>query len=114
MAALNALVVGGGIGGLATAIALAQNGHDVTVLERQPDLHSSVYGVGIIQPSNALRALDAIGCARACVEAGFPAESWGKMLSIDGEFLHPIPGAVIEDTDLPPMNGITRPKCTRS
>ena len=56
------LVVGAGIGGLASAIALSEAGFDVHVVEIQPDLHSSTYGVGIIQPVNALRALQLIGC----------------------------------------------------
>lgn len=102
------LIVGGGIGGLAAAIGLADRGHDVLVVERQADLHSSVYGVGIIQPSNALRALDAIGCARACIEAGYPAPGWGKAYDVDGNFVFDIPGAEIEG--LPPMNGVTRPQ----
>jgi 2-polyprenyl-6-methoxyphenol hydroxylase-like FAD-dependent oxidoreductase len=104
------LVIGGGIGGLSAAIALGDSGHNVTVVERQPDLHSSVYGVGIIQPSNALRALDAIGCAGPCLEAGYAAQGWGKMYDVDGRYLHDIPGAVIEGSHLPPMNGVTRPR----
>jgi heterodisulfide reductase subunit A-like polyferredoxin len=62
------IVIGGGIGGLAAAVALANVGLDVTVAEQQSDLHASVYGVGIIQPVNALRALDVIGCAQACID----------------------------------------------
>ena len=64
------LVVGGGIGGLSAAIALRQAAYGVTVVELHSDVHSSVYGVGIIQPANALRALDVIGCAQACIDAG--------------------------------------------
>src|SRR5690606_39249296 len=54
----NVLIVGGGIGGLTTAIALRNADYDVHVVELRPDLHSSVSvaGVGIIQPVNALRA----------------------------------------------------------
>lgn len=104
------LVVGGGIGGLSAAIAIRQAGYDVTVVEKQSDLHSSVYGVGIIQPLNALRALDAIGCARACVEAGYPAKAWGSLIDIEGNFIKEMPGTPIEGTELPPMNGMTRPK----
>lgn len=104
------LIVGGGIGGLATAIAVRNAGFDVTVIERHADLHSSVYGVGIIQPINALRALDAIGCAEACMAVGFPATAWGSMYDVDGNFLFAMPGARIEGSDLPPLNGLTRPQ----
>jgi 2-polyprenyl-6-methoxyphenol hydroxylase-like FAD-dependent oxidoreductase len=62
------LVAGGGIGGLSATLALRRQGFDVDVIERDPNW--AVYGVGIIQPGNALRALDALGLAEACVEAG--------------------------------------------
>jgi 2-polyprenyl-6-methoxyphenol hydroxylase-like FAD-dependent oxidoreductase len=52
---LSILVIGGGIGGLTSAIALRRDGHRVTVIERDPDW--SVYGVGIIQQSNVIRAM---------------------------------------------------------
>ncbi|WP_167132560.1 FAD-dependent monooxygenase [Paramicrobacterium chengjingii] len=106
----NVLVVGGGIGGLSAAIALGSNGSDVTVVEKQADAHSSVYGVGIIQPANALRALDMIGCSDACIAAGYPAEGWGRMLDADGTVVREMPGTVIEGASYPPMNGLTRPK----
>lgn len=104
------LVVGGGIGGLSAAIAFAQAGFQVTVIEKQPDLHSSVFGVGIIQPGNALRALDAIGVAQACIEVGYPAKQWGRMLDVDGNHLRDMPGVKIVDSKFPPLNGVTRPK----
>ena len=53
------LVIGGGIGGLAVAIALGRDGHRVTVIEKDPEW--SVYGVGIIQQANVVRAMDALG-----------------------------------------------------
>jgi 2-polyprenyl-6-methoxyphenol hydroxylase-like FAD-dependent oxidoreductase len=59
MQALEILVIGGGIGGLTAAIALRQRGHRVTVIERDPDW--SVYGVGIIQQGNVLRAMKQLG-----------------------------------------------------
>lgn len=104
------LIVGGGIGGLSAAIALRIADYDVTVIERHADVHSSVYGVGIIQPANALRALAAIGCAEACMAVGFPAQAWGSMYDVDGNFLHEMPGTRIEGSELPPMNGLTRPQ----
>lgn len=104
------LVIGGGIGGLSTAIALADKGFAVRVVEIQTDMHSSVFGVGIIQPVNALRALDAIGCAVPCIEAGYSTKAWGKVLDAAGNEVRQMPGAMIPGSDLPPMNGVTRPK----
>jgi len=56
---LDILVIGGGIGGLTAAIALRAEGHRVTVIERDPEW--SVYGVGIIQQANVLRAMARLG-----------------------------------------------------
>ena len=53
------LIIGGGIGGLTAAIALRAGGHRVTVIERDPEW--SVYGVGIIQQGNVLRAMAQLG-----------------------------------------------------
>jgi len=53
------LVLGAGIGGLGASIALRQRGFDVDLVEIRPEL--SVYGVGINQPGNSLRALRSLG-----------------------------------------------------
>jgi salicylate hydroxylase len=53
------LVVGGGIGGLATALALADHGHRVTVLERHEGF--TELGAGIQLGPNAFHALDLLG-----------------------------------------------------
>ncbi len=99
------LVVGGGIGGLSTAIALRGAGVDVDVVERNPAW--DVYGVGIIQPGNALRALNELGLAERAVAEGHPMYGDRTFLT-DGV-------TVIADNDwpalvpgLPPGNGITR------
>ncbi|HEY2381564.1 MAG TPA: FAD-dependent monooxygenase [Terriglobia bacterium] len=55
------IVVGGGIGGLTTAIALRRVGIDVDVYERAPELGE--VGAGIALAVNALRALSVLGLA---------------------------------------------------
>lgn len=57
-----ALIVGGGIGGLTAALALARRGAAVTVLERAPQL--AEVGAGIQISPNAARVLDALGLAQ--------------------------------------------------
>lgn len=65
---LSVLVIGGGIGGLTSAIALRQRGFSVEVIEKDPAW--SVYGVGIIQQGNVLRAVNALGVLDQYIDAG--------------------------------------------
>lgn len=104
---MKVLVVGGGIGGLSTTLALRRRDVAVDVVERDPEW--GVYGVGIIQPGNALRALHSLGLAEACVAAGHPIRGDRTWLG-DGRTViaaHEWPALV---ADLPPGNGLTRPK----
>ncbi|GGB56602.1 FAD-dependent oxidoreductase [Blastomonas aquatica] len=66
---LSILIVGGGIGGLTSAIALCRKGYAVEVIERDPDW--SVYGVGIIQQGNVIRAMTELGLVDDYISAGF-------------------------------------------
>jgi 2-polyprenyl-6-methoxyphenol hydroxylase-like FAD-dependent oxidoreductase len=66
---LNILIVGGGIGGLTAAIALGKAGHRLTIAEKDPDW--AVYGVGIIQQGNVVRAMAELGIIEDYLEAGF-------------------------------------------
>ncbi|WP_370333509.1 FAD-dependent oxidoreductase [Mycolicibacterium hippocampi] len=60
-------VIGAGIAGLATAVALRRAGHDVTVIEQRTD---TTTGAGISIWPNALAALDEIGLGDAVRRAG--------------------------------------------
>src|SRR5687768_15411352 len=64
------LIIGGGIGGLTSAIALRRDGHQVTIIEKDPAW--AVYGVGIIQQSNVIRAMAQLGLVDDYVAAGVP------------------------------------------
>ncbi|MGJ7614031.1 MULTISPECIES: FAD-dependent oxidoreductase [unclassified Variovorax] len=66
---LSAIISGGGIGGLATAAALAQRGWDVTVYERQTALRAA--GSGIYIWENGLRVLEALGACEEATEGAF-------------------------------------------
>src|SRR5262245_18976032 len=56
-------VIGGGIGGLAAALALLQRGFDVDVYQHSLELRG--VGAGIAVSSNATRVLDALGLQEA-------------------------------------------------
>lgn len=102
-----ALVVGAGIGGLTAATALRRHGIEVDLVEVRPVI--TVYGVGIIQPNNTLRALDKIGLASACVETGAAFPGW-RIYDAAGTVLMDAPSTSDAAPAFPPNNGITRPK----
>ncbi len=64
------MVIGGGIAGLTTAIALNRAGHEVRVFERYPRIEP--LGAGLILWSNATNALRAIGLDKAVCSIGQP------------------------------------------
>ncbi|HMQ33331.1 MAG TPA: FAD-dependent monooxygenase [Chloroflexaceae bacterium] len=73
--ARRALVIGGGIGGLATAVALRQIGWEATVFERAGELREVGAGLGIW--ANAMRALERLGLAAQIRATRPPAPSGG-------------------------------------
>lgn len=85
---MRVIVVGGGIGGLCTAIALRRAGHEVTVLERTGRLEAA--GAGITLFTNAMRALEQLGMRGAVAERAAPAKRVAILLA-DGRELASTP-----------------------
>jgi len=83
-----AAVVGAGIGGLATAIALRRHGWDVTVLERWP--HVVDLGTAIGLWPDAQRALDRLGVGERIRAAGVPYRE-GVVRTRHGRRIAPLP-----------------------
>ena len=90
---MRATVVGGGIGGLATAIGLGRAGWQVTLLERQPALTAA--GAGLLVWPNAVHALRALGVGDAVAAAGVPNRDGGGIRRSDGRWLYRMDGAAL-------------------
>ena len=70
-----ALIVGGGIGGLCAAIALAQKGWTVRVLEQAPQFGAIGYGIQL--GPNVFPAFDRLGVSEAVLaKATLPQNVW--------------------------------------
>ena len=106
----NVLIVGCGIGGLTAAVAFAKHGIHADIVEIKPE--PSVYGVGIIQPGNALRALNSLGLMQACLAAGFPIEKY-RYFDAQEHLLATLDLMRIVDVDTPATNMIPRPALHR-
>jgi 2-polyprenyl-6-methoxyphenol hydroxylase-like FAD-dependent oxidoreductase len=90
---MRVIIVGGGIGGLAAAIALGRRGHRVVLLERTARLDAA--GAGITLFANAMRALDRLGVGDAVRASGAPAEH-SAILTSSGRPLLALPGDLLE------------------
>ena len=97
------LVVGAGIGGLAAATALRQHGHEVDVVEIKPEF--AVYGVGINQPANSLRALRSLGVLDQIIAVGYQYDTTG-FYDDQGDLIVEVPSAM--GGDVPANNALSR------
>lgn len=97
------MIVGGGIGGLSSAIALTAQGIDVEIVEQNPKW--DVYGVGIIQPGNAMRALHQLGLLDEVLAAGF---------AMDGDRFFLADGTQLTDNEFPGSSVPSIPASTAS
>ncbi|MES2861796.1 MAG: FAD-dependent oxidoreductase [Pseudomonadota bacterium] len=100
------LVVGGGIGGMSAALAMAKNGVTVTLIDADPAWR--VYGAGITITGMSLRAFDELGVLDEIRARGF-VHTGMRPMRFDGER---IPGPPPAPPGAPPImcgGGIMRP-----
>lgn len=101
------LIIGGGIGGFSTAIAMHQRNIDVEIVE----IHQSwrVYHVGIIVQSNFVRALAQLGVGKQAVDAGYAYRGWRFLDNEDGSELARDEGVSTAGAEFPADLGLARP-----
>ncbi|MFI0740334.1 FAD-dependent monooxygenase [Streptomyces sp. NPDC021100] len=83
------VVAGGGIGGLAAALAVARRGHQVVVCERE-DAFTEL-GAGVQLAPNGLRALARLGLAEAVARLAVPVPELRFMDGVTGEHVVSMP-----------------------
>ena len=98
------MIIGAGIGGSATALALHKAGFDVAVYEAHPETGEDI-GAFLTLASNGMRALGQIDAAAPVAEVGFALTSI-QVLSEDGAVLSQAPLGAHEDP-------LTRFRCLR-
>jgi len=85
---LSIIIIGGGIGGLSSAIALQQLGFKVSVYEKATDLKE--LGAGIVLAANAMRALEKLGIGEKVRRNGSPVKK-AEIRTWDGRLLVDLP-----------------------
>ncbi|MDF8334029.1 FAD-dependent monooxygenase [Novosphingobium cyanobacteriorum] len=100
-----ALVVGGGIAGMASAISLAERGVAVDLIDLDPEWR--VYGAGITITGPTLRAYHRLGLIDAIKQQGAITNKT-RLFRFDGTHLQDLEEPVIEE-GLPATGGIMRP-----
>ncbi|MEP7311253.1 MAG: FAD-dependent oxidoreductase [Pseudomonadota bacterium] len=99
------LVVGGGIGGMSTAIVLQRLGLDVTLVERDADWRA--YGAGITITGPTFRALNRLGLLDEVLAAGYGGDGI-RVCDINGVALRELTTPRPLDADVPGTGGILR------
>ncbi len=101
----SALIVGGGIGGMAAAISLASRGVTVDLIDLDPEWR--VYGAGITITGVTLRAYKHLNMVQDIAAQG-AVTNGTKIHTFKGDLLHELDEPPLED-GLPATGGIMRP-----
>lgn len=99
------LIQGAGLGGCTAASALAQTGHDVTVVEKRKALGTG--NAGIVLYSNALKCIDTIGLLDTVMNAGITMQGNTEIWSHDSTLLGVVQYKPV-DAKYPSYMGINR------
>lgn len=100
------LIVGGGIAGLSMAVYLRDHGVAADLVEIKKEW--TVYGVGIIQQSNVVRAMAQLGLLNSYLSSSFPFDKVG-IYDTDGNLMVMVPGRRLAGPQYPANLGISRP-----
>jgi 2-polyprenyl-6-methoxyphenol hydroxylase-like FAD-dependent oxidoreductase len=101
-----AVVIGGGIGGLAAAAGLHAAGWDVTLCERAPTLEP--VGAGLALAPNGLRALDVVGAGNSVRATATAVPQAPGIRRRDGRWLTRGAGTLIAERFGDPFTPVTR------
>lgn len=99
------LIIGAGIGGLSAGIALTKKGFSVDMIEKDPEW--TVYGVGIIQQNNVIRAMAELGVIDDYIDAGYGFDHV-KIFAPNGMQVAKVPAPALVE-GYPANAGIARP-----
>lgn len=105
------LVVGGGIGGMAAALALHRGGQAVEMVEADPAWNA--LGAGLTLNGGALRAFKELGLLERVMQAGFASVGSGKACDEQGNIVGEGPATPMFGEGVPNMGGILRPRLHR-
>lgn len=101
-----ALVVGGGVGGMSAALALARRGVEVELADADP--HWRSYGAGISVTGLSLRAFDDLGILDDVRERGFVGGGI-RLRGVDGSAIMETPAMSADAPPIARSGGIMRP-----